>query len=114
MLRAFCADPRMPSRLKLAWRWALRTVGDLRGDFREPLPFVAWRYGGGMSTEKFSLLGTGKGLTKVAVVVVVAERGESPVDEGDILARGGDVTSRFSGGKVGKNSRVVTREALGP
>lgn len=42
MLRAFWADPRIPSRLKLAWRWALRVVGDLRGgDLREPLPLVA-------------------------------------------------------------------------
>lgn len=53
----------------------------------EPLPFVAWRVGGGTSTEKLSLWGTGKGLTVVAVVVVVAERGESSVDEGDIFTR---------------------------
>lgn len=53
----------------------------------EPLPFVAWRDGDGKSAEKPSLLGTGKGLTMVAVVVVVDERGESPVEDGDILTR---------------------------
>lgn len=38
--------------------------------------------------EKFSLVGTRNGLTVIAVAVVVAERGESPVDEGAILAQG--------------------------
>lgn len=64
-----------------------------------------------MSTEKFSLLGTGKALTVVAVVVVVAERGESPVDEGDILARG---PARLVAKVRRENGKVVTREELGP
>lgn len=89
MSRAFWADPRIPSRLKLAWRWLLRAVGDLSGDFTEPFPFVAiaLRDGVGISIEKFSLLGTANGLTVVAVILVVVERGESPVDEGDMLAQ---------------------------
>lgn len=93
MFRAFCAEPRIPSRLKLAWRWALRVVGDFRADLGVLLPFVAGRAAAGMSTEKVSLLGAGKeGLTALAapaaVVVVAAsesEWGESPVDEGDIV-----------------------------
>lgn len=87
MLMVFCADPRILSRPKLPWRWAFSAVGDLRGDFKEPLPFVVARAGIVFSTEKLSLLGIANGLTVLAVVVVVDERGESPVDEGDIVAQ---------------------------
>lgn len=84
MFRAFCADPRIPSRLKL-WRCDLSAAGDLRVDLDTPFPLVAAR--AGMSTEKLSLLGGRKGLTAAAVVVAVAvdEWGESPVDDGDIV-----------------------------
>lgn len=86
MFRAFCADPNIPSRLKL-WRCDLSAVGDLRADLGVPLPLVAARVEAGMSTEKLSLLGGRKGLTAAAVVVAVTvtEWGESPVDEGDIF-----------------------------
>lgn len=50
-----------------------------------PFPFVAVREEAGMSMEKLSRLGTGNTLAAVAVVVAVAERGESPVDEDDML-----------------------------
>lgn len=86
MFRAFCADPRIPSRLKL-WRCDLSAVGDLRADLGVPLPLVAARAEAGISTEKLSLLGGRKGLAAAAVVVAVAvtEWGESPVDEGDMF-----------------------------
>lgn len=89
MFRAFCADPKIPSRLKLVWRCVLSDAGDLRVDLDEPLPFVAARAEAGMSAVKLSLLGGMKGLTTLAAVVVVAvaEWGESPVDEGDIFLR---------------------------
>lgn len=82
----------MPSRLKLAGRWVFKVVGDLRADLIELLPFVAVRAGGGISMEKFSLLllEPVNGLTELAAVtveadVVVAEWGESPVEDGDML-----------------------------
>jgi hypothetical protein len=58
--RAFCADPRIPSREKL---WTRRAFGDLRGfgEFRfpfplTPFPFVmSWRRGDGRSTANLSL-----------------------------------------------------------
>lgn len=86
MFRAFCADPKMPSREKLVWRWLFRADGDFRAGLAEPLPFVVMRAEVGISIENLSLLGTGNGLTELAaVIVVVAEWGESPVDRGDML-----------------------------
>jgi hypothetical protein len=65
------------------------------GDLRTPEPFVEVIRGVGISTEKLSLVGTGNGLTalavagavEVAVAVAVVECGEPPVDEGDMLTR---------------------------
>lgn len=81
--RAFCAEPMIRSRLKLAWRWVLTAVGDLI----VRVPLVAGMAGVDMSIEKVALLGAGKGLAVLAIVVVVAvaEWGESPVDDGDML-----------------------------
>lgn len=112
MLRAFWAEPRIPSRLKLAWRWVLREVGDLRGDFMEPLPLVAiaFKDGVGISMEKFSLLGTANGLTVVVVVLVVVERGESPVDEGDMLARWGKPPGR---GQAAEKTKKRAQDSIG-
>jgi hypothetical protein len=72
------------SRLKLGWRWVLIAVGDLRA--RVPL-VAAGMAGVDMSIEKVALLGAGNGLAVLAIVVVVAvaEWGESPVDDGDML-----------------------------
>ena len=84
--RAFWAEPRMPSRLKLGVRAAAAALSEF-GDFSEfaPLgPAASW--GEGMSTEK-SRLGSGNCLAMVALVVMVAvaECGESPLDDGDML-----------------------------
>jgi hypothetical protein len=87
-LRAFCAEPRMPSRLKLGVRADLSDVGD----FNVLAPLVAApSWGDGISTEK-SRFGNGNGLTTAALVapvmVAVAECGESPFEDGDMLNRG--------------------------
>ena len=88
-LRAFWAEPRMPSRLKLGVRAA--ALSEL-GDFNElaPLePEVSW--GEGISTEK-SRFGRGNCLEMLAlaevVMVAVAECGESPLEDGDMLMKG--------------------------
>ncbi len=75
----------MPSRLKLGVRADLMDVGDFRGF----VPFVlAVKCGEGISMVK-SLVGTGKCLLALvpatAVSSPVAERGESPLEEGDML-----------------------------
>lgn len=75
----------MPSRLKLGVRADLSDVGD----FSVFTPFVvAPSWGEGISTEK-SRFGKGNGLTTGAaaavVIEAVAECGESPLDDGDIL-----------------------------
>lgn len=84
--RAFWADPRMPSRLKLGVRAALSELGDL-SELGPLEPPVSW--GEGISTEK-SRFGSGNCRTMVAlaevVMVAVAECGESPLDDGDMLA----------------------------
>lgn len=83
--RALCADPRMPSRLKLGVRPALSEVGDF--SVFTPL-VVAASCGEGISTEK-SRFGRGNGLTAAAlvaaVIVAVTECGESPLEDGDML-----------------------------
>lgn len=84
--RAFWAEPRMPSRLKLGVRAAAAALSEL-GDFSvfAPLaPAVSW--GEGISTEK-SRFGSGNCLAMEALVVMVAvaECGESPLDDGDML-----------------------------
>jgi len=77
-LRAFCAAPSMPSRLKLAVRCVFSADGDLSGCW----PLVVGMPGTGISILKVSLDGTpGKGLA----IVAVAEPGESPVDDGDMV-----------------------------
>ncbi len=86
--RAFCAEPRIPSRLKLGVRADLIEVGDLSGF----VPLVAvFNMGEGISMEK-SLGGTTKGrvtLVEAAEARIPdAERGESPFDEGDMLEGG--------------------------
>lgn len=77
----------------------------MRADLIAPLPFVAERAEGGISMEKFSLLPVGNGLTElaaVAVEVVVAELGDAPVDDGDMLLSTGltRVCSRRTDDKV--------------
>lgn len=57
----------------------------MSGDFIEPLPLVVARDDAGISMEKSSLFGTANCLAALATVAVVADRGESPVDEGDIV-----------------------------
>lgn len=95
----------MPSRLKLGWRWrcVFKAAGDLTaGGLDEALPFVVEvAAGAGLSMEKLSLAGRAKGLTELAAVMVeavVLERGESPVDDGDMLCAGlvGDVAEVVS------------------
>lgn len=85
--RAFWADPRMPSRLKLGVRADLRAAV---GDFNELTPLVevaSWGKGEGISIEK-SRVGRGYCLTAlalaptVAVIVPAPEWGESPFDDG--------------------------------
>lgn len=74
--RALWAAPRIPSLLKLAAR-CLRAVGDL---FDEP--FVGrLRAAPDTSMLKLPWVGTGN---LPAAVAVVADRGESPVDDGDM------------------------------
>lgn len=82
--RAFCAEPRIRSRLKLAWRLVLVAVEHFGG----PAPFVAVMAGVGISMEKVPLPGMENGLAVFAAVVTVpvAEWGELPVDDGDILS----------------------------
>jgi hypothetical protein len=87
--RAFWADPRMPSRLKLGVRAALSEFGD----FSVFAPFgAAASWGEGISTEK-SRLGSGNCLATLAaadvVMVAVAECGESPLEDGDMLCCAG-------------------------
>jgi hypothetical protein len=103
-LRVFCAEPRMPSRLKLG------VLADLSepGDFRVPVPLApVASCGEGISTEK-SRLGSGNCLATAAaladvVMVAVAECGESPLDEGDMLNGAlrcpGCVVSRLEAGR---------------
>ena len=75
-LRAFCAAPRIPSLLKLAAR-CLMALGDL---FAEP--FVAGLSGApDTSMVKLPWVGTEN---LPGAVAVVADRGESPVDDGDM------------------------------
>lgn len=90
--RAFWADPRMPSRLKLGFRADLRAVGD----FNELTPLVevaSWGKGEGISIEK-SRVGIGYCLTAlalaptVAVIVPVPEWGESPFEDGMRCSQG--------------------------
>lgn len=74
--RAFCA-PKIPSLAKPV-RWILDAVGDLSG-----LPFVVEpSCGTEVSMENDSLDGNGNGLPEL--LAAPAERGESPVDDGDI------------------------------
>ena len=74
--RAFWAAPRIPSLLKLAAR-CLMAVGDLFED-----PFVGGLRGPpGTSMLKLPWVGTEN---LPAAVAVVADRGESPVDDGDM------------------------------
>lgn len=79
IFRAFCADPRIPSLLKFVVRAAFAELGDLR---LEPL-VLAPTDSGGISTVKLSLFG--KGNTRPELLVPPMDRGESPVDDGDIL-----------------------------
>lgn len=91
--RAFCADPRIPSRLKFGARpaaaaataAAFNEFGDL--SVLAPLGAVG-SCGGGISTVK-SRLGIGYCRTTVALVAVVmvavTECGESPLEDGDML-----------------------------
>lgn len=103
----------MPSRLKVGWRWNFKAdgdlrAGDLRADLEETLPLVVLREEAGMSMWKLSLLGAVKGLAElgaVDAVVVVAEWGESPVDEGDMV-----VYTRL----VGKLAEVVRWSSKAP
>lgn len=76
MFRAFCTEPRKPSLLKLGVLCTLSEAGDLRGW----MPLVM--EGEGTSMLKASRDGTGKDLP--ALPLPVAERGESPVDDGDM------------------------------
>lgn len=78
-LRALWAAPRMPSLLKLAAR-CLRAAGDLMA-FREPLVAEA-RGAPDRSMLKLPWVGRGN---LPAVAAVVADRGESPVDDGDMI-----------------------------
>lgn len=74
--RALWAAPRIPSRLKLAAR-CLRAVGDLLEE-----PFAGRLRGApGRSMLKLPWVGTEN---LPAAVAVVADRGESPVDDGDM------------------------------
>lgn len=78
--RAFWAEPKMPSRLKLEVLWDLIEVGD----FSPLVPLAAAAScGEGISMVKLSLLGMGNG-RGADVTVAVADRGESPVEDGDI------------------------------
>lgn len=54
--RAFCAEPRIPSRLKPVVFWILAEVGDLRAE-----PLMGLSCGEGTSIEKLSLVGRGYG-----------------------------------------------------
>jgi len=85
-LRAFWADPRIPSRLKLGVRADFKEVGD----FSECTPLVeATSWGEGISIVK-SRFGRGNCLTTLllaAPVMVPTERGESPLDDGDMPSR---------------------------
>lgn len=81
-LRAFWAEPRIPSRLKLGARPDLSEFGD----FIEVAPLApAPIWGEGISTEK-SRFGSGNCLTAAGpaddVMVAVTECGESPLDDG--------------------------------
>jgi hypothetical protein len=76
--RAFWAEPRIPSRLKLVL-CALLPDGDLS---MGPLGF-ALSWGEGISIEKLSLVATGNVLPPL--VAASTEMGESPVEEGDML-----------------------------
>lgn len=77
--RALWAAPRMPSLLKLAAR-CLMAAGELMV-FTEP--FVAEASGApDMSMLKLPWVGRGN---LPAVAAVVADRGESPVDDGDMI-----------------------------
>lgn len=86
--RAFCAEPSMPSRLKFGVRAAAAALSEF-GDFsRFPLePAASW--GEGISTVKSPRFGSGNCLTTLAladvVMVAVAEWGESPFEDGDML-----------------------------
>lgn len=80
-LRAFCADPKMPSLLKLG---ALPAFIDV-GDFSTLVPFAPFICCGGISMENASGLGIWYLVGCDVPVVVPAECGESPVDDGDIL-----------------------------
>lgn len=73
----------MPSLLKLG---ALPDLSDV-GDLSTFAPFVAASCGDGISIEKLSRLGRGKGLAgcDVAVIAPAPEWGESPVEDGDIV-----------------------------
>lgn len=87
--RAFWADPRIPSRLKLGVRADLRVDGDLI-EFAPLVEGASW--GEGISIVK-SRVGRGYCLTALALalaacaptIVPAIERGESPLDDGDIL-----------------------------
>jgi hypothetical protein len=89
--RAFWADPSMPSRLKVGVRAAAAAAAALSelGDLSKLAPLEpAASWGEGISTVK-SRFGSGYCLTMVAladvVMVAVAESGESPLEDGDML-----------------------------
>lgn len=85
--RAFWADPRIPSLLKLG----VRADFSDSGDFNVLMPFVvAVSCGEGISIENvLSLVGSGNGrfggADVVTTAVPAAECGESPVDDGDMV-----------------------------
>lgn len=84
----------------------------MSGDFIEPFPLVVARVDAGISMEKSSLLGTGNCLAALAAAVVVADRGESPVDEGDIVSlRGlvGQSKERNAASKANKSDSSEPR-----
>lgn len=81
--RAFWAEPRIPSLLKLC---ALADFSDV-GDFSAFPPFIAFNCGDGISIENPSLLGRGYRAAgcDVAVIPPAPECGESLVEDGVIL-----------------------------
>jgi hypothetical protein len=82
--RAFCAEPRIPSLLKLA---VLEDLSDV-GDFSALGPFAEFSCGDGISMEKPSRLCRGYRTVgcEVAATPPAPEWVDSPVEEGDMFS----------------------------
>lgn len=76
--RVFCIEPRIPSLLKVDVRAVLAELGDFKAE-----PLAVFADCDCTSMVKFSLFGSG--YDRPELLVPPMERGESPVDDGDIL-----------------------------